>query len=459
MKGVLLKGDPGIGKSSLCKQIAQDWAMCVSDTFVVVFLVSLKLVGPWDTIENSIIAQYPGLGIGAGKLKALLETFGEQCLLILDGLDEHALGYNEDVFHIIQKRKFPHCKIILTSRPHSAFRIEKFFETVVRVNGFTRQEAKKFATKVVIDQRIVENILRFSSHYDAAFQSQPILLSFLCLLVREEGCELLKDSVHIAELFIRMLRCLYKKILIRKNTEYDRTEFVKLMATVGKIAFQTLLSPNPLIRKSTVIHDVGPDAFDCGLLTGHEYATKLIPDETTDMFVTFPHRSFVEFLGALYFIQALSKGESLDNLIGGYAKPLFMMNPLFLNFCLWFLYHSTLYCNFQNVEKVCHIVQKFILGKIDTRLLSPPHIVIKYRAMNIEEIGDILSKCHNVRMLELESIDSLDWVLTSMKQALPLITYIAVKNCFVMNRIHNDLRFLVHDGLITRSTFESNTIF
>ena len=59
IKTVLLKGDPGIGKSTLCKKIAWDWAKGIYDTFVVVFVVFLKFVRPGETIESSIIAQYP----------------------------------------------------------------------------------------------------------------------------------------------------------------------------------------------------------------------------------------------------------------------------------------------------------------------------------------------------------------------------------------------------------------
>ena len=60
--------------------------------------------------------------------------------------------------------------------------------------------------------------------------------------------------------------------------------------SVGKLALKTLLSGNPLLQRSVVIKEVGPDAFDYGLLIGHE-DFRLIRDETANIFVTFPHRS------------------------------------------------------------------------------------------------------------------------------------------------------------------------
>ena len=59
--------------------------------------------------------------------------------------------------------------------------------------------------------------------------------------------------------------------------------------SIGKLALKTLLSGDPLLQRSEVIKEVGPDAFDYGLLIGHEDAHMLIKDETADIFVTFPH--------------------------------------------------------------------------------------------------------------------------------------------------------------------------
>ena len=52
-------------------------------------------------MENTIIEQTPvleGLGITTKKMKGILETFGPKCLIILDGLDEIDIKYNEEIF-------------------------------------------------------------------------------------------------------------------------------------------------------------------------------------------------------------------------------------------------------------------------------------------------------------------------------------------------------------------------
>ena len=102
--------------------------------FHIVFFVFLKLVKPGEVIENVIIKQTPymaGLEITEQKLQSILQVFGGNCLLILDGLDEHVLGTNEDVHSIIIGKKYLKCNIIVTCRSHSTRDIERYFPTAV----------------------------------------------------------------------------------------------------------------------------------------------------------------------------------------------------------------------------------------------------------------------------------------------------------------------------------------
>ena len=219
MRKFLIKGGPGMGKTSLSKKIAWDWAKKLFVKVSIVFFVFLKLVKPGDFIEDAIVQQtriFQKRHIEKKKLINILEHFGHRCLLILDGYDECALGQNEKLIDILSGLKFKNCNIILTSRPHSIVDLEHF-DTIVSVEGFTRNEAQKFANRIVPDEEKVENILNFNpagERSDRSVHNVPILLSFLCLLVREDNIDLSEKEISMGEIYFRMVQCLYKKFTI-----------------------------------------------------------------------------------------------------------------------------------------------------------------------------------------------------------------------------------------------------
>ena len=440
-----------MGKTTLLKKITWDWSNKIFKAFAIVFFVFLKLINPGDRIENVIIEQNPyleGLSITPEKLRAILDTFGNRCLLVLDGLDEHALGQNEDVLKIIRGQKLLDCNVIVSSRPHSTASIEQKFPTIVRINGFTLNKAKAFASKLLRNESKIQDVLHFNPadfREDTPLYKCPILLSFMCLLVREDDINLLSKKIHTGEIYTRMIRCLYKKYTIRKNIEYTAVNLAKTIINIGKLALETLLSGNPLLQRSQVIKDVGPDAFDYGLLIGHE-DFRLIRDETADIYVTFPHRSIQEFLGAFYFIMVLNEGQSIENLLGSDCrenllgsdckenlldsdcnKPIFMVNPLFLHFCLWFLCKSQKYFTFEKKDQVLESLVDFCRNQIAAVELEIATIQKSFLAFDISAtlrkndtlalrfFEEILCKCAESRAVVIESFEALDWIFYVMK--------------------------------------------
>ena len=400
---IVLKGDPGMGKTTLCKKIAWDWARKLFTEYDIVFFVYLKFVNQQDGIENIIIKQNPfitGLHITERKIEVILTKFGSRCLLILDGLDEHPLGSNKDVVKIIKGEKYLDCNIILTSRPHSTRAIEKYFSMIARVEGFTENKAEQFASKILTDREKITAVLNFKpidfeptdeSDSELADQSEdvpiykcPILLSFMCLLVREDDIDFTNKTMYVGEIYTRMVRCLYKKYLIRKELDFHVDHFKRAVASIGKLALQTLLSGNPLLQRSEVIKEAGPDVFDYGLLIGNEDAHKLIRDETADIFVTFPHRSLQEFLGAFFFVWMLDKGEKIRSLLGDNCnKPIFLMNPLFLQFCLWFLHDAQIYFNFENRHKVHQCLVYFSVDIVNSEEIDLNKLNYTYPGLGV----------------------------------------------------------------------------
>ena len=107
------------------------------EKYSIVFFVHLKFVKPGDSIESAIIRQHTelrGLKVSERKLRAMLQKFGDRCLLILDGLDEHGLGKNQEVLKIIENEILLDCGIVVSSRPHSINEVQNHFSTIVIVD-------------------------------------------------------------------------------------------------------------------------------------------------------------------------------------------------------------------------------------------------------------------------------------------------------------------------------------
>ena len=165
---------------------------------------------------------------------------------------------------------------------------------------------------------------------------------------------------------------------------------------------------------------VGDFAFEYGFFAGHE-DFRLCADPIADICVTYPHRSLEEFFGSFGFLQALDSGQSVDDILSSDCKkPIFMVNPLVLQFCLWLLTTTEFFSSWRIVYNK---LVAYVAHQIDTHLLDIgvvdeifPAMCIRKALLDedtlkLEFFKQVFEKCDHVRVLQIrpDPIFGRDW--------------------------------------------------
>ena len=143
---ILVKGDPGIGKTTFTHKVAFDWATGCLDLFDVVLVVKLKLADCNQTIESLVKEQLGSVADNNATdslIGEYLRSGQDRVLLILDGLDEINLKHYPNVQNVLTGKSFRKCCILATTRPYVAKELKGKMTSVAHLKGFSRLKAEK----------------------------------------------------------------------------------------------------------------------------------------------------------------------------------------------------------------------------------------------------------------------------------------------------------------------------
>ena len=207
------------------------------------------------------------------------------------------------------------------------------------------------------------------------------------------------------------------------------------MKKYGQLAKDIFCSENNLLREKDIIKVVGPQPFQSGFLIGHR-DSRLLKDETANLFVRFPHRSVQEFLIAFNIVLTANDGMPPIN----EEDPYLILYPLIFQFCCWLLFRGDKYVPLHNRDSIVTALEEVTAKCIDNVEIDIGELPSIFKALDLKhfvETNDkyvlnffmnIFSRCHRVNHLVLESFCPPNWIASTVQPLVHGLKSITMQN-------------------------------
>ena len=326
---VLVEGSPGIGKTTFCLKIAHDWANktipkeCSFPEFEVVLLLKCRDIhgNIIEAIGEQLLPKHMKETIKK-ELTDYVEDFHyqEKVLIILDGLDELPKTSESHVDSLLNKQILPFCYVLATSRQERGIvvRREVDFDMLLEIEGFTREDAFDYIRKhfknaglehVLNGERLIKEI-KENTLLDALCNN-PLNLLLLCIVFEDhEG----KLPSFRTELYQIIIHCILRRYCAKHDLEAPADEaleeqFEDSLLVLGELAWRCLredrfsFREEELAKYESAIKNLA--ARKLGLVYKEASVKKINPQHEYHFF----HKTFQEYLAALYLVHKLLNGE------------------------------------------------------------------------------------------------------------------------------------------------------
>jgi len=333
-KRLLALGRAGIGKSTLCQNIAYQWSQkkLWKDKFDAIFWIKLRNLSEYEckgkgkgdekdlalkVIKGECLGDLGGMDVDESIFK------DEKVLFLLDGYDEAILLRDDKdkksfmwkvVEYLIKNSK----NLILTSRPYQIKNVN--MDETVEILGFTDANIEKYITKM-IDVGKQDGFREFLS-VNPSIHVQchiPVLLDILSFLWNNDN---LKSGMTMTEIYKESIESLISRSYERQAVNVDtlkksspkRQEMEKALGVLEKIAYVAMES-----RKIIIDSDMIMTCIEEAKMSASEFYQITLGLLKLDMSKAatslgkkggyFIHLTFQEYMAARYLCKETSKTD------------------------------------------------------------------------------------------------------------------------------------------------------
>lgn len=323
-KRLLIQGEAGFGKSTLCTKLAYDWAQEVQGGFVnkfdLVILYRLRNLGNKNLEEELITLchnHYGGKDSDVRITISALHNRSEDILLLLDGYDEVPEERRFIVDELVGTKKtgrqsiFRSATMIVTTRPVNYPNHRKLYERLVRLNGISKKDIEKFIEKFFFEEpekaKSLKDLLRLN-HVKILHSLSPFLLDLVCHLHKHDLLNPATVTQYgLLNMVVTMMarRCKERENLTKTDEDLD-----VILNNLGEFFYN-----QPKSHKLVVPLSELTKAFDdqdltfvtkCGLLNIRRKYNSSEEEDTLECL----HKLFMEFLVTKNFCYKLEQFDT-----------------------------------------------------------------------------------------------------------------------------------------------------
>ena len=144
-KIILIKGDPGMGKTTLAINVCKCWANdSLLQNYKAVTLLPLRDPEIQEAKTIGDLLLIPGDEMRRMVLNEIGEYFGDGICFILEGYDELPSSLQKSSLFTKLKDFFPKCTIIYTSRPGACNKLESVASQIIQIEGFKQESVDEY---------------------------------------------------------------------------------------------------------------------------------------------------------------------------------------------------------------------------------------------------------------------------------------------------------------------------
>ncbi|XP_065917638.1 protein NLRC3-like [Dysidea avara] len=152
---ILIEGHPGIGKTTLAKEICLQWAtnnLLTSDKMLIFLMLRDPIIQNIDAIEELIKYALPAVHVKP-VLHYLHAANGAGFTFIIDGFDElsNKLQSKSLFRKLIEGDVLPNARVVITSRPFVSACLHQYVNRRIEVLGFEKSSKEKYTEDALID--------------------------------------------------------------------------------------------------------------------------------------------------------------------------------------------------------------------------------------------------------------------------------------------------------------------